>query len=558
MDPERQRDLGQWFTPGPVAALTLAMTLPRPRPDRLRLLDPACGDGAFLAAARAMGVAESSLFGFEIDPGAAARCRDRLPRAAVVTGDLFADDVGRDGEYDAVVGNPPYVRQERLSARRKRIIRDRLARDWPDAPGDLLDRLVGRGDLAVACLLRAVRLARPGARLGFVVSSALLDAGYAGALWRLIADRGRVLAVVESPRERWFPQAAVNAVIVIIERGSRAGTTRFARLTVSAAEAARRVHRLSDLERVAELRSMPADDPTRWAAALRADPTWFEFADRVDGHSVPLGELVEVRRGVTSGANQLFYLPRERARALELEPEVLAPLVRSPRERGAATIAVDPDATSHFALVCPPDPEALRRLPRVSRYLASHRGLASRPTLRARSPWWALPARPARLFLTKAYAGRFVQRWSPRPVVADQRVYSLHPRDAAGVDLDLLAAVINSTFTAFALESLGRASLGEGALEWTVADAGGLPVLDPRRLSRRAAAAARRALLALAARPIGIAAEERDRADRAALDRALAGAVPGLEKLLAPIHAALIESVARRAEKASSARGLER
>jgi hypothetical protein len=194
-----------------------------------------------------------------------------------------------------------------------------------------------------------------------------------------------------------------------------------------------------------------------------------------------------------------------------------------------------------LALVAPAGREALARFPAASRYVAAHAAAAARPTLRARPSWWALPTRTARLFLTKAYAARFVQRLSPSPLVADQRLYSVHPR--AGVDLELLAAALNSTFTALALESLGRASLGEGALEWTVADAAHLPVLDPRRI----AGSARSALRELSLRPIGPVQAERGCADRAALDRAVGGS---LADHLPAVHDAHCDSVARRDARA--------
>jgi hypothetical protein len=154
------------------------------------------------------------------------------------------------------------------------------------------------------------------------------------------------------------------------------------------------------------------------------------------------------------------------------------------------------------------------------------------------------------LFLAKAYAARFVPRFAPRAVVADQRVYSIHPRP--GVDVATLAAVLNCTFTAFALESLGRASLGEGALEWTVADAQRLPLLDPRKLSAPARSALLAGLAACCERTTGTVSEEATRQDRAALDRAAASVAPGLADLLPATHQALIGSVVRRNSKARS------
>ncbi|HWN68449.1 MAG TPA: hypothetical protein VNM90_12495, partial [Haliangium sp.] len=216
-------------------------------------------------------------------------------------------------------------------------------------------------------------------------------------------------------------------------------------------------------------------------------------------------------------------------------------------------------AATHVALVCPSGPEAGNgsasawpRQPGARRYFQSHRHVAERPSLRVRQPWWALPVRPARLFMTKAYSARFVQHLASVPVVADQRVYTIHPvpGPGAGIDVELLAAVLNASFTAFAIESLGRASMGEGALEWTVADAASLPVLDPRRLAPGQAALARQALSDMARRPIGDVASERAARDRARLDRAVSAAAPALAGMLDAIWDALIASVAHRRARA--------
>lgn len=558
MDAARRLALGQWFTPPAVVDLTLSLALPRGLPAAasrgvgeaaggLRVLDPACGDGAFLAMARARGV--TGLHGIEIDGAVAAAARARVPGARIIEGDLFDIAPDAQGGFDAVVGNPPYVRQERLAAAQKQRIRRCLQRDWPEVPAATLARVIGRGDLAAACILRALRLARPGARVALVVSSALLDAAYATALWQMIAGRARVLALVDAPGERWFADAAVNAMILLMERhgerhGERPGPAESApgvqmvRLTVPTAQAAERVRAhasssmmlqgmqgaLAALAGAAEVHLAPPARPERWAAYLRASPVWFAFEQQAGEALVPLSAVAEVRRGVTSGANDIFYLPRARAGALGLEPALLLPLLRSPRDH--ATIAVAPEASSHVVLVCPPELAALDRHPAVRRYLDEHGHAAARPALRARRPWWALPVRPARLFLTKAYAARFVQHLAGAPMVADQRVYAVYP--APGIDVVLLAAVLNSTFTAFALESLGRSSMGEGALEWTVADAAHLPILDPRRLHTAGAAdAARQALLACAGRRMGTVRQERGAADRARLDRCVALAAGG-------------------------------
>jgi hypothetical protein len=533
-------NLGSFYTPEPVADLVLSLVLGGRDLAGVRLIDPTCGDGGFLALAVARGLAPSQLAGLDIDAEAVAAARARVPGVAVAVGDLFSAELG--GGFTAVVGNPPYVRVERVGAATKGRVAATLARLYPDAPAEVA-QVIGRGDLAAWSMARSAALLGPGGRLGFVVSAALLDADYAAPLWRLLGRRGRLRALVSSPRERWFADAAVHTVIALFERDAEPGPVDLCRLRVPIAAAAARVAGLGDLDRVAEIRRV---DPRRLHAArlgaiLRAPAAWLELEPALGDRLIPLGAVARVRRGFTTGANDVFYLSRRRAAELGIEAACLAPLVKAPPRRGPAAIAVAADRLDDLVLVAPPAAE-LDRFPATRAYLQANAEAARRPTLAARPEWWSLRRRRAQIFLAKAYARRFVQRWSPGSLDCDQRVYAVEP--ASGLAPELLAAVLNATPTALAIEALGRASMGEGALEWTVADARALPVLDPRRLDADAVTAA---FAEIAPRPIGAAGDEIDRPDRDALDRAVAADLDHHT-----LRCALAEAVDERCERARS------
>jgi hypothetical protein len=531
--------LGQVFTPPAVADLTLALALGGDTAFA-RVLDPACGDGVFLARALAAGVAAARLSGVEIDPVAAAAAQRALPGVRVERRDFFEVAPPSPGAaFDAVVGNPPYVRQEALGDARKQRVATRVQHDWPDAAWPL------RADLAAAFVARALRFVRPGGKVAFVLSTAALDAGYGEALRGFLHGRAHVLAVVVSPRERWFAEAQIHAAIVVLERVAESSSppppARFARLRVPVAEAAARVASLADLDAVADVRLAAAGDS--WPSLLRAPDAWFAARAAAGDALVPLAQVAELWRGATSGANEFFYLTRAQAAARGVERAFLRPVLRTPR--AATAIRVDPAALPTLAFVCDLDEAALARHPGAAAHVRAHAALATRPTLAVRQRWWQLSARPAQAFLTKAYDVRFVQPYAPEPLCADQRVYALAPWPGCG-DAEMLAAILNGTLTALALESLGRASMGQGALEWSVGDAQTLPVLDPRRVD---ALKVRKAFRQLASRTVGPVAAEAAAADRLALDEALTAHLPALAAQLPAIHAALVASVADRRER---------
>lgn len=177
---ERRR-LGAWATPPWLVERVLDLVLDpvlatRGYAGEVRVLDPACGDGRFLAAAGsriqqrfgiAAGAAAACLVGIELDPSAAAVARGRLgPGATVLTADALGAKVestphrALQSGFDAVVGNPPYLSQ--LATATTRGGRSRHG-GGPYA------------DAAAEFLALALQRAKPrGGRVGLVLPQSLL------------------------------------------------------------------------------------------------------------------------------------------------------------------------------------------------------------------------------------------------------------------------------------------------------------------------------------------------------------------------------------------------
>ena len=139
-DPGRRKRLGAWYTP---PALVEAVVREAVFPGAISVLDPACGDGRFLAAT---GLPEQT--GVDIDPA---------------TPFLHDDSLRRDwrGEqFDVVIGNPPFLNQ--LSSATSRGGKSSLG-GGPYA------------DAAAEFLALAMRLTRPGGRVGLVLPQSLLS-----------------------------------------------------------------------------------------------------------------------------------------------------------------------------------------------------------------------------------------------------------------------------------------------------------------------------------------------------------------------------------------------
>jgi hypothetical protein len=135
-------------------------------------------------------------------------------------------------DVDAVVGNPPYVRQEGIpkesdlkrqegETREAREGRRKTTKDyfqelckelWPGL------RLSGRSDLHCYFWPAAASLLKEGGYFGFLTSSSWLDVDYGFALQGWILKAFKLVAVIESLDEPWFKDARVKTCITILQR----------------------------------------------------------------------------------------------------------------------------------------------------------------------------------------------------------------------------------------------------------------------------------------------------------------------------------------------------
>lgn len=185
----RRKQLGAWYTPADVVrAVVVEAVFPGAR----RVLDPACGDGRFLVAT---GLPEQ--VGVDIDPTTPFLHDDSLRR-----------DWG-DEQFDVVVGNPPFLSQ--LAAATTR------GGSSPHGGGPY-------ADAAAEFLALAIRLTRPGGRVGLVLPQSLLSARDAASI-RAMVDGAAALRWMWWTDGRVF-DAAVRVWAGVWEVGGAPGAVR--------------------------------------------------------------------------------------------------------------------------------------------------------------------------------------------------------------------------------------------------------------------------------------------------------------------------------------------
>ena len=233
LDRKLRKDLGEFYTDQEVVEYILSrvgLAEAARSGAQVRLLDPACGSGAFLVRAAgilreadaqrslpkrdvqerigaaihgldinhfAVYIADMNLLFSTFDLTAETRlpasfrvhCVNSLLRDLVtldMTGGpspervTSVDDAAacRDATYGFVVGNPPYVRAERLPD----MDRSELKRLYADVHGG------GNVDLAVHFIRRALDWLEPDGRLGLILPRAIADSAFAEPLRKLLAS----------------------------------------------------------------------------------------------------------------------------------------------------------------------------------------------------------------------------------------------------------------------------------------------------------------------------------------------------------------------------------
>lgn len=107
-------------------------------------------------------------------------------------------------------GNPPYLRSQNQDDLDP-LYRNQLFR----AAGRVGIKAQAKTDLFAFFIYHALQFMKPASRIGFVTPASWLTSDYAAALQHLLLDKLRLIAIVASSAESFFPQVSVNAILLV-------------------------------------------------------------------------------------------------------------------------------------------------------------------------------------------------------------------------------------------------------------------------------------------------------------------------------------------------------
>ena len=340
----------------------------------IRLLDPACGSGAFLIQAfdqlyaeyqasndrlKELGanrplldldkrILQDNLYGVDLNDEAVEICRlslwiktahrgkplTSLDRTICIGNSIVADpavdpkafdwqgsfpEVFRDGGFDVVVANPPYVRQELLQPIKPYL--ETAYRTYH-----------GMADLYVYFYELGLRLLKPGGRLSLIVTNKWMKASYGEPLRRFFGEQAWIESVVDfGHAKQIFEDVDVFPSILVARRPTdepKPTTTRLCTIP-------REQLRIDDLSRQIEAEGVELSLGRLGTEAWQLEPdAVVRVCDRIRNGRVPLGAFADANpaRGILTGLNEAFLIDTPTRNALvETDAacaEIIKPYVR--------------------------------------------------------------------------------------------------------------------------------------------------------------------------------------------------------------------------------------
>lgn len=330
--PDYQKLRGGYYTPQPIANFLAQWAIRTPSD---KVLEPSCGDGVLIRAAGermlALGTSAHTLVdlivGVELDPQEAVKAASEIERLngkdstpAIHIGDfftycrnnllqesLFAPPLAENARFDAIIGNPPFIRYQNFPEEH-RAIAFQIMQEAGFKPNRLTNAWL-------PFLVISTMLLTSKGRLAMVIPAELFQVNYAAETRRFLSDYFSKLTIVTF-RELVFPDIQQEVVLLLGEHNGSLDTG------IQVVE----LDNVADLARF-DVQSDLADDfkpmdhsTEKWTQYfLERDEILLLRKLRTNPELTLSGEVLDVDVGVVTGQNDFFILTQQQAQEQSLE-----------------------------------------------------------------------------------------------------------------------------------------------------------------------------------------------------------------------------------------------
>lgn len=319
-----------------------------------RILDMACGSGSFLieafdvmdkfvmnlrhqqnsefsenseflARARQLEVLTNCIYGVDKDKQAlevarlnlllrALHSREKLPLLKNFhlgdslhpeTWEMGFPEVIKDGGFDIIIGNPPYVRQETLGAEFKEFAKQNF------------ETFAGTADLYIYFIEQAHKLLKPNGYFGMIVSNKWIRSNYGKALREYLLKHAAIQQIIDFGELPVFETAATFPII-LLTRKTETDKQEFIFAPI------KRLDFVSLSDEVKNIGSVLNENSVQGENWTLADSKRQNVFEKVKKSSVPLSEFIgnNILRGLVTGFNEAFVISgATKNQIVEKEPE---------------------------------------------------------------------------------------------------------------------------------------------------------------------------------------------------------------------------------------------
>jgi len=217
---------------------------------------------------------------------------------------------GLSGGFDAVIGNPPYVRQEGLGEQKKYF-------------SEKYESYAGTADLYTYFIERALKLLNDKGKFSYIVSNKWMRSNYGKALRKFLSNYN-IEEIVDFGELPIFAEAATFPMIIVVNNAKKSKTAYAPIKRLDFDSLANEKQRVGY---ILEETAMEEKGYTLVRAETQA------ILEKIKSRGVPLGDYVEgkIYRGILTGFNKAFIIDRAKCDELIAEDpksvEIIKPFV---------------------------------------------------------------------------------------------------------------------------------------------------------------------------------------------------------------------------------------
>ncbi|MCP1401846.1 N-6 DNA methylase [Achromobacter insolitus] len=303
-----QKLRGGYYTPEDLATF-IAKWVSKNSPQHV--LEPSCGDGIFVKAFHNVDHTEKLHFhGFELFDDEVRKAKKRASQFKIESTIKCADFLDHaiklmtagKAEYDAVVGNPPFIRYQYLPAESQEKSEIIFKSEHL--------KFTKHTNAWVPFVIAAIKTLKPGGRFGMILPAEIIHVMHAQSLRTYLGEQCSKLLIID-PEEIWFEGTLQGAIILFAEKKQNVKDHSYG---LGIYKVAGKDFLKEDPEKIFENTPRINGETVegKWTQALLTgeERTLYKSLLKLDDvHK--FHDIAKVDVGIVTGANKFFLVPNE-------------------------------------------------------------------------------------------------------------------------------------------------------------------------------------------------------------------------------------------------------